>query len=63
MKHNTLENRRNLMLNVGLWNLGRNGTQNRSEIDGAFAMPKVYEYHPTPYHFQHFNWLIFPKKF
>ena len=41
MKNNALENRRNLMLNVGLWNRRRNETQNYSEIDSTFAMPKV----------------------
>ena len=41
MKNDASENRQNLMLNVDLWNLGRNGPQNYSEINEAFAMPKV----------------------
>lgn len=61
MKNNLSENRRNLTAGVDLWHLRRNENQNYSEIDSAFAMPKVYEYHPAPYHFQHLNWLISPK--
>ena len=41
MKNNALENRRNLMLNVGLRNRRRNETQNYSEINEVFLMPQV----------------------
>lgn len=61
MKNDLSGNRRDLTADVDLWPLRRNENQNYPEIDSAFAMPKVYKYYPTFYHFQYFNWLISPK--